>query len=132
MVFFETITWLGFLLIIGLILFYFSRVVEEPMIKGFLTALVISHLIFVMIMLIVPIGAVVNDYNSPGCQYITVNESVVDNVTSYSWVNSCEERDTPRQYEVMYSFYLYYLLFLGMLIMGSFVLYVLWLIRRWF
>jgi hypothetical protein len=142
MVFFETTVFLLVVLFIGLLLFYFSRVVVEPMIKGILLALCISHIIFVMIFLVVPLGSVVIDYNSPGCEWLLANSTeyeffnnqsmVNETITDNSWVNSCEERDTPRQYEVLYSFYLYYLLFLGMLILGSFVLYVVWLIRRWF
>ena len=132
MVFFESSIILLFLLVLGVLLYYYSSKVSEPMIRGFLVALSISHFVFVMIFLVVPLGALVIDYNSPGCQYLKANETVVGNVTSFSWVNSCEEQDIPRQYEVMYSFYLYYLLFLGMLLLGSFVLYVVWLIRRWF
>lgn len=131
MVFFETITFLAFLLLLGTLLYFFSKQVAEPVISGFLVAGSVFHIIFVMIFLIVPIGGLVIDYNKPECEWLVNTTLEIGSETSYSYVNSCTD-DIPRQYEVMYVMYLYWLLFLGLLVCGGVLAYLFWLIRRWF
>ena len=132
MVFFEVITFLAFLLLLGVLLFFLSRQVEVSVVSGFLTAMSVFHLVFVMIFLIVPIGGLLIDLNEPECEWLVNTTTVSVNETVYSYFNSCEDRVIPAQYEVMYVLYLYWLLFLGIIIFGSFIAYLTWLIRRWF
>ena len=132
MVFFEVITFLAFLLLLGVLLFFLSRQVEVSVVSGFLTAMSVFHLVFVMIFLIVPIGGLLIDFNEPECEWLVNTTTVSVNETVYSYFNSCEDRVIPAQYEVMYVLYLYWLLFLGIIIFGSFIAYLTWLIRRWF
>ena len=127
----------GFLSAFGIVLLWLSnktRLDEDIKMTALLFSFGLAYLLLAHLTLVGGVGLSVSEYNQPLCEYVTNTTTLnaTNNITTYTYVNSCEGLEAPTTATNVYK-WLLWLVWADFLfiLLGFAVFIVQWVKKLW-